>query len=81
MSWKEDLKTYKTPMGNEYEMMRHDKNNMSYWLPKLEGNVKELSLPKTTIIQIPDRICDCFWAYDGPFAETFEDDVYGFVKE
>lgn len=69
------------PSGAEemYDDFRKDPNNISYWFPKIK-DVKEFRIPKTTIIQVPNRICDCFWAYDGPRKDTFQDEVYEWTK-
>lgn len=46
---------------NEYlNNLRSDPNNMSKWLPAItpaDGEKRELRIPKTTIVQVPDDIC------------------------
>ena len=50
---------------NEYlNDLRSDPNNMSKWLPAItpaDGEKRELRIPKTTIVQVPDDICQSFF--------------------
>lgn len=50
---------------NEYlNNLRSDPNNMSKWLPAItpaDGEKRELRIPKTTIVQVPDDICQSFF--------------------
>lgn len=44
--------------------LRSDLNNMSKWLPAIipaEGETRQLRIPKTTIVQVPDDICRSFF--------------------
>jgi len=44
--------------------LRSDPNNMSKWLPAItptDGEKRELRIPKTTIVQVPDDICQSFF--------------------
>lgn len=44
--------------------LRLDLNNMSKWLPAIipaEGETRQLRIPKTTIVQVPDDICRSFF--------------------
>ncbi|MCD8082892.1 MAG: hypothetical protein LUE86_05035 [Clostridiales bacterium] len=63
-----------------YEDLRNNPNNLSYWFPKIK-DIKNFHVPKTIIIPVGNEICDCFWCYDGPKKETFQDEVYEWVKD
>lgn len=42
---------------------RNDQNNMSYWLPCIipdKREVRKLRIPNTVIIQVPDEVCQSF---------------------
>ena len=69
------------PSENEYlDTMRHDPCNMSNWLPAIvpaEGEARELRIPKTAIIPVPDDVCRSFFMErDGD-----ADRILGFVRE
>lgn len=55
----------KEPTANFYlNDLRTDPNNISKWLPAItpeEGEVRELRIPKTVIVQIPDEVCLSFF--------------------
>mgnify|MGYP006922404429 CR=1 FL=1 len=53
-----------TPENQYLNDLRSDPNNMSRWLPAItptDSEKRELRIPKTVIVQVPDDICRSFF--------------------
>ena len=62
-----------------YNRDRENKNNLSYWFPKLESaKMNNVALPQTRIISIPPEIMGVF--YEDNF-EEHQEQVDKFVEE
>lgn len=59
-----DATTTKMSENDYLNDLRSDPNNMSKWLPAIipaGGETRKLRIPKTTIVQVPDDICQSFF--------------------